>query len=109
MKRQWQKGESNLDGILIIAVLIIIFLIAPKGDSGSGGSSWSLVPGTTITSSGSETSSTVRSDESRSVHPTLSQSISIGSGNAPYAYQSYEEYVVVENRSREAVDITDWQ
>jgi hypothetical protein len=105
MKFNGQKGASNLAGILILIFLFIIILTTPRGDIGN----FNLG----ISSAG-RTSTEPRSyvyGGSISNSPTSSgtSNISIGSGNASYAYQSYEEYITLENYSGKAINITGYQ
>lgn len=100
-----QRGSSEVEGILILAVILIIMILGPDGNE----------TGTTITSSqgqpvsyGSVVSGSVNTSSSLRSAPQ-SQNISIGSGNAAYAYQSYEEYITIENWGDNPVNITGWQ
>ena len=100
MTRRWKAGEGNLDGILILAVLIVIVIAMPRGEGGE--SFLSTAPGTAITSSSA-------SSNPNTSNPTLASSIYIGSGNASYSYQAYEEYITIDNSGRTPIDITNWQ
>jgi hypothetical protein len=111
MKIEWQKGNSNLTGILIIVFILIVVLTTPR----EGQNGWNWAPGSTITSGGSSISSgssyssgtvsgsTVYSNED------ATRQVSIGTGNAAYSYQPYEEYVTLHNNSRSPINITGWQ
>lgn len=101
MRSRWQRGESNLDGIAIIFVIIIVIILSPK--EGPSESFRSFGGGTVLSSSGS-TGSTVASKSSADGSDIL-----LGSGNAPYSYQPYEEYITLENIGRAAINITGWQ
>jgi hypothetical protein len=82
------KSGGNLDGILILAVIIVIMIIAPRDSSPSSGTSlFEFAPGTTVSS----------------------KNVKLGGGNASYAYQPYEEYITIENYGNSAVDLTGWQ
>lgn len=89
MKRHFQAGNSTAEGIVILAVLIVITLVMLTGtpDSTATPSNFSR-----NTNSGGENTD-----------------VSLGMGNASYAYQPFEEYVTIDNRGRESVDITNWQ
>jgi len=88
-----------MEGVVILAVLIVIVLVTPKG-----GSNPTVNPSNPSENTGS-------GEEENVVKPNLSQArnISLGAGNASYSYQSYEEYITIDNRGRESVDITNWQ
>ncbi len=104
MKKEWQKGSSNLTGILILIVIITIIVLTPKNPSSSTSNvSWNYK----VTNPGeSGESYTSNSGEERK---TIESDVSLGTGNASYVYQPYEEYITIENYGREAVNITGWQ
>lgn len=120
MKIEWQKGpprlawhrrreagESNLAGILIIVFIIIVAIM--NGRDGAGGAN-NQTTGTTVTSSGFSfggSSGSYTSSASRREAGT--RSVIIGTGNASYSYQPYEEYITLDNVSRGPVNITGWQ
>jgi hypothetical protein len=115
MKIEWQKGNSNLAGILIIIFIIIVVITTPR----DGESGWNWTPGSTITSgnygfsdspsgSGSSAQGTI-SGQTITSNVSGADSIHIGSGNAAYSYQSYEEYITIDNNGRSPVNITGWQ
>lgn len=91
-----KSNNDILEGVAILIVLILITLVIPRG-------TFRL-----ITPPGSNASSTSRIN---TVAPKSSRvpQVSLGPGNAAYAYQPYEEYVTLYNRSTEPVDITGWQ
>ena len=97
-----EKGNSNAEAIIILAVLVAIAIISPgnffrqPGDIAPSGDNGSSPAGGSGGSTG-ETSS------------SYSRDISIGNGNAAYAYQSYEEYITLDNRGRDSINITGWQ
>lgn len=101
MRKNLQRGESNLDGIAIIFVIILVIILSPK--EGPSESFWSWNDGTTLSSSGSSGSTLTASGSADS------STILLGSGNAPYSYQPYEEYITIENLGRAALNITGWQ
>lgn len=110
MSVRFQRGASNLDGILIIAFLIVIVFI----QHGSGVS----VTGKPISSSSSRTNSTLSyrpatSEEMGTVGGTTIRSagypsLSLSAGNARSEIQSYREYIVISNWGKAPVDITGW-
>lgn len=105
MTNQWQKGSSNLVGILILIFLFIIILTTPKGELGNYNVGISN-SGQTST----QPSSSVYGGTVSSYQPTSGTgALTIGSGNASYAYQSYEEYITLENFSRKPINITGYQ
>lgn len=90
-------GNSNMEGVIILAILIVIVIIMPKGPQSSKTNN----PQSNRTNSSGENVVTSKSPEA--------QNISLSTGNASYAYQSYEEYITLYNRGRNSVDITGWQ
>jgi hypothetical protein len=93
-------GNSTGEGLAILAILMVVILIIPKGSPSSKtgtsqGNSWNT------SSVGGENVVSPKSPETKN--------ISISTGNAAYAYQSYEEYITLYNRGRTPVDITGWQ
>ena len=87
-----------MEGVLILAVLIVIMIVTLMGDSDS-----TTNPSNPSVNNGSGGENIVTSDSSHALN------ISLGTGNASYAYQPYEEYITIDNREREPVDITNWQ
>ena len=94
------KGNSNMEGVVILAILIVIVLIMPKGDSN---------PQTKSAQGKIQSTSNVSGENVVSPKSPDTQNISLSTGNAAYAYQSYEEYITIYNRGRDSVDITGWQ
>lgn len=92
-----EAGNSNLEGIIILVVLIAIIIIAPKGPSNL--------------TNNSPQGNVSNSSEEKTVVPNSSytRDISLGTGNASYTYQPYEEYVTIINRGRGPIDITNWR
>lgn len=107
MKNQWQKGaSSNLTGILILIFLFIIILTTPKGELGNFNVGISSAGHTSV----SEPSSSIYGGTITSSRPTSgNNALSIGTGNASYAYQSYEEYITLDNQGRSPINITGYQ
>jgi hypothetical protein len=109
MKRNTQAGESVLEGVIILAVLLIIVITLPKNDQRPGD-----VPGATLNSASGGTTSysnnsggSVQGTQIRTAPQT--QRVTISSGNASYAYQPYEEYITIDNIGNNPVNITGWQ
>ncbi len=104
MKRTFQRGAGNLDAFLIIGFLIFVMLLNPalnnKLPQKDSTQNWTLGNGTY---SDSNTTLTPLSPQSKNYQ------LSLSTGNAGYAYQSYEEYIVLENNGDQPVDITGWQ
>lgn len=97
--RSKEAGESMLEGIIILAVVIIIMIITPKGGSDSD----------TNFQAGSSLSKSSGENKAVTTNSSYTQEISLGTGNASYAYQPYEEYITIYNVSGGPVDITNWQ
>lgn len=115
MSKSLQRGSGNFQGVVVLAVLLIVIFVMPKDERelgvltpsdsyGNGGQFQSS------SYSGSGTGSGGGNSLPRPI-PTAPQAqyVSLGSGNAAYAYQPYEEYITIENRGDAAVDITGWQ
>ncbi len=103
MKRPFQRGAGNLDAFLIIGFLIFVMLLGPtlnKTSPKNSTQNWTLGDSSY---GDSNTKITPLSPESKNY------SLSLSAGNAGYAYQSYEEYIVLENNGGEPIDITGWQ
>lgn len=102
-----KRGTGNLDAVVILAFLALIILISPQGRGSSTGSSVGRFFSPTLSSSGSGeiSSETIGSAPSN----FSSRGLSLSSGNASSVYQPYEEYIVLENNSDTAVNITGWQ
>ena len=79
------RGKGNADAILILAVLIVIMIIAPKAAPNS------------------------KTNPPSSRDANYTQNIYLSSGNASYTYQPYEEYITIYNSGSESVNITGWQ
>ncbi|MFZ2763552.1 MAG: hypothetical protein WAX80_00725 [Minisyncoccia bacterium] len=89
------KGDSTTEGMIILAVLLVIIILMPKGSPNS----------TDNTSQNTSSNGAVISTPNSS----YAQDITINSGNAAYVYQSYEEYITIYNYGRNSIDITNWQ
>lgn len=103
MTTNLQRGSSALEGLLaagIIGFIIFSFVLPGKSprpllNSDSSNSNYNSTSNYPYNTNLEETSS-------------YSNSVSIGSGNASRAYQPYEEYITIENRSGKSVNITGW-
>lgn len=103
MTTNLQRGSTALEGLLaavIIGFIIISFVLPGKSprpllNSNSDSSNYNSSSNYPYNTNLEETSS-------------YSRSISIGSGNASRAYQPYEEYITIDNRSGQSVNITGW-
>ena len=102
MIKNLQTGQGVIQGIVVLAVLLVIVFSTSSGDRKLG----SINPnGSPFSSSGLLYAPS--SDSSRTA--AQAQYISIGSGNAAYAYQSYEEYITIDNTGSSAVNLSGWQ
>src|SRR3989304_4735335 len=102
MRKNLQTGQGVIQGIVVLAVLLVIVFSTSSGDRKLG----SINPnGSPLSSSGLLYAPS--SDSSRTA--AQAQYISIGSGNAAYAYQSYEEYITIENRGSTNINLSGWQ
>lgn len=108
MRKPLNRGASNLDGIMALIVLIFIivaFVLPGKSptplvrNTGSEDGAYSSYSSSDIDYSGVELTR----------NSPFSGRISIGLGNASYAYQPNEEYITLTNRSNEPLNITGWQ
>jgi|GEM_PF-1220876 len=105
-RRAWfeerERGASSALGIAIILFTLLVVWIAPPGGVRSG-PGWSFNFNSNTPDSSQEI---LKSGQSKN---SSYKNISLDSGNAERAYQSYEEYVTIENWGDEPVDITGWQ
>ena len=102
MRKNLEAGEVDVSGLVILAVIIIILIIMPKDRPNSTSNSQK-----TAISSGSYR--TYQGGLNAKGGAPESEYIAISSGNAPYSYQSYEEYIIIQNYGSASVDITNWQ
>ena len=93
--------NSTAEGVVILVILIVVMIVTLMGDSNSTES-----PSHT---SNSSANTSLGGGETVSTNSPYARDISIGTGNAAYTYQSYEEYITIYNRGREPIDITNWQ
>ncbi len=111
MSTNLQRGEGTFEGIVILAIILVIVLTLPKEDFRLG----YVVPGNTVSSSessgenssGSRSGATIRAGQVTTA--PQAEHVFIGSGNAGYSYQPYEEYITIDNQGEAPVDITGWQ
>ncbi|MDP3763960.1 MAG: hypothetical protein Q8Q92_05015 [bacterium] len=95
-----EKGNGTLEGVIILAVLLVIILAAPKGNSNPAANPFSPSI-SNVSNSNQENTAAPDSPYARNV--------SLGGGNATYVYQTYEEYVTIDNSGNDPVNITNWQ
>lgn len=93
-----EKGNSNLEGILILIGLIGVMIVMTLGKAADTNNSVSTAKG--IKNTPSQNTTTSNSPDSIN--------ITLGTGNASYAYQSYEEYITIDSRSKNPINITNW-
>ena len=98
MEKTLQAGNSTMEGVVILTVLLVIMLIMPKGEPSTNIN----FPSPTGTGGQSGVSPAVPDS-------SYARNIYLGTGNAVYAYQPYEEYVTINNIGATPVDITNWQ
>jgi len=84
-----QRGSGILEPIVILAVVLFVMISLPKTSS--------------------EQRNFFSPGSSSITQMNVSSPISLDSGNAPYTYQPYEEYVSLSNWSNKTVDVTGWQ
>lgn len=110
MKNQLQKGNSNFAGIAII-VFIIIIMISGAGDrSNLRNENYSGEGTHTIGFSGLSNNSSISDRDSGGTRSNKGTgTVTIGPGNAAHSYQSYEEYITLDNTTRAPINITGWQ
>lgn len=92
------KDGDTLLGVAILIILIIVIIISPKGSLNGPTSS---TPESTGTGNISK--------EGVSPNSPYAKSIYLTAGNASYVYQSYEEYITIDNSSSDPVNITGWK
>lgn len=110
MKSKWQRGDSNLEGIIILVVLGIIMITSVSGSNKeSSGDTFGWTTGTTISSADSDSDGGGTVSGTPVATSDYKNNVWIGSGNASYVYQSYEEYITVENHGSSPINITGWQ
>ena len=92
-----KAGNSFAEGITVLAILLVIIVIMPKG-----------APNPTV----SPLQSSTENPSGESISATKSpyeHHVFLGTGNAAYSYQPHEEYVTIDNSGRDPVNITSWQ
>jgi hypothetical protein len=96
-----KAGNSNTEALIILAVLIIVVIINATSSPNTANKQRSTLGYFTATETHGENIVASR--------PPSALSISLSTGNAPYVYQPYDEYINIYNNGQEAVDITHWQ
>lgn len=90
-----RNGNSNMEGLAVLGVLLAIFFIGQGGGLGSKSVSNSKQANTS-------------GESVKTTSSTYERSVSLGAGNASRSYQPYEEYVTVSNSGKEPITITNW-
>ena len=94
---RFNTGNSTGEGIAILAVILVIIILMPKGTPN---------PASSSSQTGTSNSSGISITTPNS---SYARDISLGTGNAAYVYQPYEEYITIRNGGRNPIDITNWQ
>lgn len=102
MSKNFNGGNSNIIGILIIIFLFFVILLAPPNEKRNQ-SSWNNIYNNNSTNTSNENS------EIENKKNSDFKNIIIGSGNANIAYQSFDEYITIQNQENKPVDITGWK
>ncbi|MEK7461813.1 MAG: lamin tail domain-containing protein [Patescibacteria group bacterium] len=102
MNKSLKAGNSTAEGIAILAIIAVIMLATFKGTPNS-----TAKPSNTSDSATGNTSS--KTENLAVNNSSYAKSISLNTGNARSAYQPYEEYISIYNKSREPISITNWQ
>ncbi len=95
------KGNGMIEGVVILAILIVITLVSLKSAPGPATQS----PNTSNLSKNGQ----AEIEKAATLNSSYAENISLSIGNANFVYQPYEEYISIYNRGREPVNITDWQ
>ncbi|MEK7177100.1 MAG: hypothetical protein AAB719_02310 [Patescibacteria group bacterium] len=95
-----KKGNGALQVIAVLAVLIVLF-VSRLGDKLDSGES-------KVNSQDDTGIKTQNISTSKSSSTSNTPNISLTTGNASRAYQSFEEYISIDNRGKEPVTITNW-
>lgn len=95
-----KKGSGTLEGFVILAILVVLFISNINKDGVNFGANSSSTSSPKSTSVGSQSVMVSK--------PPDELKISLGSGNAPRAYQPSEEYITIDNRGKQPVTITNW-
>lgn len=95
------KGDSTGLAILILAV-ILVALFASSGVNS---------PASFINLPSASTDKSINSGGNSNTAPVsqYAKNIYLGSGNATQSYQSYEEYLTINNNGSNSINITGWQ
>ena len=92
-----KKGNGVLEGIVILAVFLVLF-VARLGDKSDSEKS--------PVSSQKETA--VKTQNISASNSQDLPNISLSAGNASRSYQSFEEYITIDNRGKSPASITNW-
>ena len=92
-----KKGNGVLEGIVILAVFLVLF-VARLGDKSDSEKS--------PVSSQKETA--VKTQNISASNSQDFPNISLSAGNASRSYQSFEEYITIDNRGKSPASITNW-
>lgn len=86
-----------MEGVVILVILLAVIIVMPKGDN-------------KVKNSTSGTSTNNSGGSQNIISPTSADAVNItlGTGNASYSYQSYEEYITIDNKGKNPVNITGW-
>ncbi|MBX4189132.1 lamin tail domain-containing protein [Candidatus Parcubacteria bacterium] len=112
MRPNYQKGAGTMEGVvaLIILATVIFLFVLPERKLGP---TKSLPAISETTQTTVYTQNPWGSNSNVSVAPpitsTFSREINLNSGNAPYAYEPFEEYITINNVGQTLVDISGWQ
>lgn len=103
MRSSLKRGVGIIEGIVILAVILMFVFVLPGEDKKPSqdifrSDSASSNPSNTNNSSGSSIGT-----------GSLSQYVYLGTGNAAYSYQPYDEYITIDNYGDTSIDITGWQ
>ena len=103
MTKQFNKGNSSLEGLFALVILgfIIMAFIIP-------GKSPKSLTNSTDSDSGSYGAAEYQYNLDLPKDSPYARLISLGSGNASRTYQPYEEYVSINNRGNNPINITGW-
>jgi hypothetical protein len=109
MSLKLNKGAGNLDAYLILAFLIFVLIVTPRGKDGKGFFGLNSTSTASRSSESSNRTSYSSSNSNSSRGTESGPEIDIDEGNADRAYQPYQEYIVLENDGDTAVNITGWK
>ena len=97
------KGSNDMaEGFVILAIIVIILIVTWTGTPNSQTTAPSVTGDTELSSSSSG------ADYAAASAPST-QYVYLGTGNASYAYQPYEEYITINNGGDNPINITGWR